>query len=255
MSHRLGLLIATMLLAQVLMNAAVISVRVLSPGSPAVVGALLAAAVLARVPLFVFTSLQTSLLPGLAGAIAAGDRARFRRLLRRSCAVVVVLGIAGGLPAIILGPWLTQVLFGAQPVLGNAAFGWLAIGTLCYMLAMVLGQGAMALTRHRDQLLSWVAGVAVLVVITTGPGQVTTRVVTAYAAGCATVALILAVVLLRHSHATGQHAGPRPGDGGTGPGATGGFRGCGVRGLAPGEAECSPRPARRRARAWLTTNQ
>jgi len=217
MSHRLGLLIGTMLLAQVLINAAVISVRLLSPGSPAVVGALLAAAVMARVPLFVFTSLQTSLLPGLAGAIAAGDRAGFRRLLSRSCAVVVVLGIVGGLPATILGPWLIQVLFGAHPVLGNAAFGWLAIGTLCYMLAMVLGQGAMALSRHRDQLLSWLAGVAVLIVITMGPGQVTTRVVTAYAAGCATVAMVLAIVLLRHSPA-GQHA-------------------------------------RRRARAWPTTNQ
>jgi O-antigen/teichoic acid export membrane protein len=173
---------------------------------------------MARVPLFVFTSLQTSLLPGLAGAIAARDRVRFRRLLRRSCAVVVVLGIAGGLPATVLGPWLTQVLFGAHAVLSNAAFGWLAIGTLCYMLAMVLGQGAMALSRHRDQLLSWVAGVAVLIVITTGPGQVTTRVVTAYAAGCATVALVLAIVLLRHSPAAGQHA-------------------------------------RRRAHAWPTTNQ
>src|SRR2546430_2007032 len=82
-----------LLLAQVLINAAVISVRLLSPGSPAVVGALLAAAVMARVPLFVFTSLQTSLLPGLAGAIAGGDRAGFRRLLSRSCAVVVVLGV------------------------------------------------------------------------------------------------------------------------------------------------------------------
>jgi hypothetical protein len=55
-------------------------------------------------------------------------------------------------------------------------------------------------------LLSWVAGVAVLIVITMGPGQATTRVVTAYAAGCATVAMLLAIVLLRHSHATGQHA-------------------------------------------------
>ena len=206
MSHRLGLLIGTMLVAQVLMNAAVISVRLLSPGRPAVVGALLAAAVMARIPLFVFTSLQTSLLPGLAGAIAAGDRARFRLLLYRSCAVVTVLGIACGLPATILGPWLTQVLFGARPVLGNAAFGWLAFGTLCYMLAMVLGQGAMALSRHRDQLLAWLAGAAVLAVVTMAPGEVTMRVVTAYAAGCATVAVLLAVVLLRHSHATGQHA-------------------------------------------------
>jgi O-antigen/teichoic acid export membrane protein len=171
-----------------------------------VVGALLAAAVLARVPLFVFTSLQTALLPGLAGAVAAGDRARFRLLLRRGCATVAVLGAACGLPAAILGPWLTRVLFGARPVLGNAAFGWLAAGTMCYMLAMVLGQGAMALARHRDQLLSWLAGAAVLAVITTAPGGVITRVVAAYAAGCATVAAVLAVVLLRHARVTGQHA-------------------------------------------------
>jgi O-antigen/teichoic acid export membrane protein len=206
MSHRLGLLIGTMLIAQVIINAAVINVRLLSPGDPAVVGALLAAAVMARVPLFVFTSLQTSLLPGLAGAVAAGDRARFRVLLRRGCATVAVLGVGCGLPATVLGPWLTRVLFGARPVLGDAAFGWLAFGTLCYMLAMVLGQGAMALTRHRDQLLSWLAGAAVLALVTAGPGAVTTRVVTAYAAGCATVAAVLAVVLLRRAHATGQHA-------------------------------------------------
>ena len=196
-SGRLAMLIATMLLAQVIINVAVISVRLLSPGDPAVVGALLAALVLARVPLFVFTSLQTALLPGLAGAIAAGDPARFRLLLGRGCAIVVVLGVACGLPIVILGPWLIQVLFGVRPVLSNASFAWLAFGTLCYMLAMVLGQGAMALSRHRDQLLAWVAGVAVLGVITMAPGEVTMRVVAAYAAGCGTVAAVLAFVLAR----------------------------------------------------------
>jgi hypothetical protein len=47
---------------------------------------------------------------------------------------------------------------------------------------------------------------AVLAVITTAPGEVTMRVVTAYAAGCATVAVVLAIVLVRHSPVTGQHA-------------------------------------------------
>jgi O-antigen/teichoic acid export membrane protein len=196
---RLAMLVATMLLAQVIINVAVISARLLSPGDPAAVGALLAALVLARVPLFVFTSLQTALLPGLAGAVAAGDQARFRLLLGRGCTIVVVLGAAGGLPAVILGPWLTRALFGVRPVLGNAGFAWLAFGTLCYMLALVLGQGAMALTRHRDQLLAWAAGVSVLAAITLAPGEVTARVVAAYAAGCATVAATLAIVLLRHS--------------------------------------------------------
>ncbi len=198
-SGRLAMLIATMLLAQVIINVAVINVRLLSPGDPAVAGALLAALVLARAPLFVFTSLQTALLPGLAGAVAAGDQPRFRLLLGRGCAIVAILGAAGGLPAVIFGPWLTRVLFGARPVLGHASFAWLAAGTLCYMLALVLGQGALALSRHRDQLLSWVCGVAMLAVVTALPGEVAARVVTAYALGSGTVAAALAVVLIRHA--------------------------------------------------------
>jgi O-antigen/teichoic acid export membrane protein len=198
-SGRLAMLIATMLLAQVIINVAVISVRLLSPGDPAAVGALLAALVLARVPLFVFTSLQTALLPGLAGAVAAGDPARFRQLLARGCAIVVVLGVVCGLPTVIAGPWLIRVLFGARAVLSDGSFAWLAFGTLCYMLALVLGQGAMALSRHRDQLLAWLAGVAVLAAITVAPGEVTTRVVAAYAAGCGTVAAALVIALLRHA--------------------------------------------------------
>ena len=203
-SGRLAMLIATMLLAQVIINVAVISVRLLSPRDPATVGALLAALVLARVPLFVFTSLQTALLPGLAGAVATGDQARFRLLLGRGCAIVVIIGVAGGLPAVIFGPWLIRVLFGARPVLGHASFAWLAAGTLCYMLALVLGQGAMALARHRDQLLSWICGVAVLAIVTTLPGEVTMRVVAAYALGSGTVAAVLAAVLLRHAARPGR---------------------------------------------------
>ena len=186
------------------MNVAVINVRLLSPGDPAVVGALLAAMVLARVPLFVFASLQASLLPGLAGAIAAGDPARFRRLVARGCAIVTALGLAGGIPAVIFGPRLTRVLFAAHPVLSSADFAWLAAGTLCYMLAMVLGQGAMALSRHRDQLLAWVAGAVVLVVITLAPGNVTVRVVAAYTLSSLTVALALALVLVPPPGQAGQ---------------------------------------------------
>jgi hypothetical protein len=55
----------------------------------------------------------------------------------------------------------------------------------------------------------WLAGVTLLALITTAPGEVTMRVVTAYAAGCATVAVVLAMVLVRHSAATGQHASRR----------------------------------------------
>jgi O-antigen/teichoic acid export membrane protein len=209
MCRGLGLLIATMLLAQLVVNVAVINVRLLSPGDPAVVGALLAAMILARVPLFVFTSLQVSLLPGLAGAMAMADQRRFRRLAARGCGIVTVLGIAGGVPAAILGPRLIRVLFAARPALGHADFAWLASGTLFYMLAMVLGQSAMALSRHRDQLLGWTAGVLVLVAITLGPGEVKRRVEVAYALSSLTVAVVLALVVFLRTSRPGAHRSRR----------------------------------------------
>lgn len=191
----LGLLIASTLLAQIVVNIAVINAKLLSPGNAAMVGALLSAIILARVPLFVFASLQASLLPGLAGAIAAGEQSRFRRLVIRGTAIVATLGIAGGLVAVILGPWLVQVLFAAHRVLGPADFAWLAAGTLFYMLAMVLGQGAMALSRHHDQLFAWIAGVVVLGAVTAIPGEVRLRVEMAYALSSLSVAVALALLL------------------------------------------------------------
>jgi O-antigen/teichoic acid export membrane protein len=207
----LGLLVASTLLAQLVVNAAVINLKLLSPGHPAVVYALLAAMVLARVPLFIFASLQASLLPGLSGAVAAQQQARFRRLLLHGCEIVTVLGLAGGIAAVTVGPWLLRLLFAARPVLGPADFAWLAAGTLCYMLAMVLGQGAMAMSRHHDQLLAWLAGTVVLGVVTFLPGAVKLRVEAAYALGSATVALTLAVaVAYRISRLRAEQASAAP---------------------------------------------
>jgi O-antigen/teichoic acid export membrane protein len=195
MCRGLGLLIGSTLLAQLVVNIGVVNAKLLSPGNAAVVGALLSAIILARVPLFIFASLQASLLPGLAGAVAAGEQPRFRRLVLRGSAIVMALGLAGGLIAVVLGPWLVQVLFAAHRVLGPADFGWLAAGTLCYMLAMVLGQGAMALSHHRDLLFAWIVGTAVLAAVTAVPGEVRLRVEAAYAASSLTVAIALALVL------------------------------------------------------------
>jgi O-antigen/teichoic acid export membrane protein len=206
-SSRLGLLTGTMLLAQVMAYAAVIDVRLLAPRNPAVTGSVLAATVIARVPLFVFTSLQASLLPGLAGAMARGEQARFRQLLGRGCAAVTLLGVGAGLPAIAAGPFLARVAFAARPAPGRLEFAVLAAGTICYMLAMVAGQGAMVLGRHRDQLLAWLAGTAALAAVTLGPGPAGLRVVTAYAAGSATVAALLGLVL-RAALSPGRAANP-----------------------------------------------
>ncbi len=137
----LGLLIGSTLLAQLIVNIGVINAKLLSPDDAAVVGALLSAIILARVPLFIFASLQASLLPGLAGAVAAGEQARFRRLVIRGTGIAAALGLAGGLIAVILGPWLIEVLFAAHRVLGPADFAWLAAGTLLLHARVGSGPG------------------------------------------------------------------------------------------------------------------
>ena len=79
------------------------------------------------------------------------------------------------------------------------------------MLAMVLGQGAMALNRHRDQLLAWIAGAVVLGVITFLPGEVKLRVEAAYALSSLTVALALTLVLFLRTPRPGRAPDAAPG--------------------------------------------
>ncbi|MFE7098466.1 polysaccharide biosynthesis protein [Streptomyces erythrochromogenes] len=194
----LGLLVCATLLSQLVVNAAVMSTKLLAPSDSALIASLLSALVLARVPLFVFGSLQASLLSGLTAAFTAGDRAAFWAMLRRIALVVGALGLLGGVPATALGPWLIEVLFGIEdPVLGHFDFFLLSAGTVAYMFAMVLGQALMVFKRHNLQLLCWALGTAVLVGITLIPGEVAVRVIVAYALGStATVLAMLAALRL-----------------------------------------------------------
>lgn len=198
--HGLPLLIISTLLAQLVVNISVIDVKLFAPGDDALAAALLSALVLARIPLFVFASLQASLLPGLAGALASGDHTGFRRLLLRACAIVTALMVLGGVPTVVAGPWLIRTLFDAPDVLTTLDFTLLVAGTGAYLLAMVLGQGVLAMNRHRDQMLAWALGTAALIGVTLLPGDIKTRVEYAYLAGSTIVALTLAVMLRQPPH-------------------------------------------------------
>lgn len=192
----LGLLLVSSLLAQLVVNIGVVNVKILAPADKALAGALLSAIVLARVPLFVFASLQASLLPGLSNAIAHGDRAGFRGLLTRALGLVALLGLGGGIPAVALGPWLMTLLFNKGGVLDRLDFLWFAAGTVAYMVALVYGQAVQSLGRHRYQTLAWIVGTIALILITVGPGGVKVRVEAAYAVGSVVTALGLALATL-----------------------------------------------------------
>jgi len=188
-------LTASALLAQVVINAAVLDARLLAPGRPALAGALLSGLVLARLPVFAFAAVQAALLPGLARLAAAGRRDGFGRLLRRAVVVVAALSLAGGVPAILAGPALTGTVFGTATALRPRDFALLALGTAGYLLALVLGGGLQALGRHRALAGGWLAGAAALAVVTALPGPVPLRVGCGYAAGTLAACAVLGMVL------------------------------------------------------------
>lgn len=195
--EHLGLLVGSTLLAQLLVNIAVISTKLIATDDNELVTALLAALVLARVPLFVFGAFQVSLLAGLSSAAAEGDTQGYRRLLLRAASVTGGLGVAGGLCAVALGPLLLPVFFGAPDVLGPVDFAWLSLGTTLYMLAMVLGQALLTSGGARQQLLAWIVGTVVLVAVTLSPLELRTRVEIAYAVG--SLAVVTSMILALRS--------------------------------------------------------
>jgi O-antigen/teichoic acid export membrane protein len=198
-------LMVSTLLAQLVVNVGVVNIKLLDAADVALAGALLSALVLVRIPLFVFASLQASLLTGLSRSAAAGDRLGFRHLLLRACAIVSALALAGAVPTIIFGPWLLRVFFNTAEVLDRLDFAVLTAGTAAYLLAQVLGQGAISLGHHRDQTYAWLAGTLALVVITLLPGSVSLRVEGGYALGSAVVAVVLAFAVSRRA---GRPSGP-----------------------------------------------
>lgn len=193
--EHLGLLVGSTLLAQLLVNIAVISTKLISTDNDALVAALLSALVLARVPLFVFGAFQVSLLAGLSSAAAEGDTQGYRQLLLRAVSATGGLGVAGGIGAVALGPALLPAVFGAPDVLNAIDFAWLSLGTTLYMLAMVLGQALLTSGGARMQLMAWITGTAVLVAVTLSSLPLRTRVEVAYTAGSFVVVAFMAVVV------------------------------------------------------------
>ncbi|MGW2373983.1 MULTISPECIES: hypothetical protein [Kitasatospora] len=197
----LGLLIASVMLSQLVVNATVVCVRLLSPkhseASDALVFAIGQAVVMARAPLFAYSALQASMVSALSGAAAAGDHAEFRKVLTRTTAIVAAMCIGGGLPVIVLGSKLNPLLFNAKDVLGPLDFTWLVFGTLCYVLATVFGQALMSSAQHRRQLVGWTAGSVALVAVALAPGAVGLRAEFAYLAGSLVSAALMLWSLYR----------------------------------------------------------
>ena len=197
LSRALGWLLAGSLFAQVLVNAGPLAVKLLaSDQEHATAGRFLAGLVLARVPLFLFASVQAALLPELAGLAAAGRSRAFASGLRRILIVVVILGAAAVAAAPTVGPAGLRILFGEEFGLGRAHLTYLAAGSAFYMLALTLAQAHIALAGYARVAVAWLAGIVGFAVVTAAVGGLLLRVELGFLVGSAAAAFVMGTMLV-----------------------------------------------------------
>ena len=168
----LGWLLAGSLFSQLLVNGAPVAVKLLaSAAEKATVGRFVAALIVARIPLFLFASVQAAALPRLSGLAAAHRHEEFRAGVRRLLLLVGAFGLASTMGAAVAGPQAVQVLFGSEFRLGRADLVYLAAASAFYMLAMTVGQALIALCAQARAAVAWSAGfVTFVVVVVVSPG-------------------------------------------------------------------------------------
>ena len=197
LSRALGWLLAGSLFAQVLVNAAPLAVKLLaSDQEQATAGRFLAGLVLARVPLFLFASVQAALLPELAGLAATGRSRAFASGLRRILVIVVILGATAVAAASTVGPATLHTLFGEEFGLGRAHLTYLAAGSAFYMLALTFAQAHIALAGYARVAIAWLAGIVAFVVVTAAVRGLLLRVELGFLIGSAAAAVVMGTMLV-----------------------------------------------------------
>ncbi len=197
----LGWLLAGSVLAQALANAGPVAVKLLADDSErAVAGRFLAALIVARVPLFLFTAVLAPALPRLARMAASGDRGGFDAGLRRLLALVAALSTAGILGALVAGPTVVRTLFGADFELPAHDLATLAVACAAYLFAMTLAQALIAVSGHGRVAMAWLAGVTSFGVVTALGSDLLTRVELGMVAGGVVSAVAMAGLLLPLLH-------------------------------------------------------
>lgn len=192
LSSNMSLLLAGSVLTQMLVNAAPLTVAVLADkGENELVGHFMAGVLVARVPLFMFQAVQAALLPKLAGLASAGQHDDFRTGLRRLLVVVSAIGVAGTVGAFALGPWVLRVVFGPEFDLGRSDLGYLAAGSAAFMLAVALGQSLIALNRHAQAVVGWMAGITAFVIVVALGSDLLLRAEQGFLAGACTAAVVM----------------------------------------------------------------
>ncbi len=172
---------------QALLNAAVIIVA--AQAGSAAAGVVFSALLIVRAPLQLFQSVQTSLLPHLAGGGDAG------RAVRVTVLAIGGFAVAAAVALLAVGPWAMDLLFGDLHSYGRGGLAVLAVGMGLHLAAGTLNQVALASGRAANAAWSWLAVAAgfVLFVALAPIDDELLRTEVGYAIAAAALVIVLAI--------------------------------------------------------------
>ena len=125
---------------------------------------------IARAPLQLFQSVQTSILPHLTRVSATGDQAEFRRAVGVTLRAIAAFAGAVALGMLVAGPWFMELFFGESDEYDRGGLVLVATGMGLYLAAATLNQAALARGRTKQAAACWVGSAAAFVVMLLLPG-------------------------------------------------------------------------------------
>ncbi|HVS29218.1 MAG TPA: hypothetical protein VHE14_06675 [Solirubrobacteraceae bacterium] len=151
-----------MLAEQALLNAAALVVNA-TANDAALAGFVFNVLLIARAPLQLFQSIQTSLLPHLAGLHATEDDADFGRAIRVTVAVICGFTSIVTLGLLAVGPWAMRLAFTSHFHYQRGGLVLVGIGMGFHLIAGTLNQAALARSRAGLAAAAWLLSAALFV--------------------------------------------------------------------------------------------
>lgn len=192
-------LVGATLTAQLVANLTPVVVTARMAGEAATAAAFASGFIFARVPLFLFSPVQAVVVPAVSAAVAAGDGAEVRRIVRGGGIAAAGLGLAGAVLMAGLGPWAVRTFFGAQVPVSGVVLGLLGVGTSLLIAAQVLQAALVALDAHSAVTAWWQVSAVVLVAFLALPVDPIRAAVAGQIAGSAVVVIGMLATLRARS--------------------------------------------------------
>jgi O-antigen/teichoic acid export membrane protein len=184
-----------MLSEQTFLNAGPLLVKATESGAEgaALAGFTFNVLLIARAPLQLFQSVQTSILPHLTKMRAAGSVEEFSRSVGLTIRAIAVFAALVAVALLAVGPWAMEILFGSDVDYGRFGLSLIAIGMGLYLVAATLNQAALARGRTREAAVCWMtsAGAFVGFLLIPGWNDRVVQVEVGYAGGAALLCALL----------------------------------------------------------------